>query len=50
MRLKRASDNKCENFERKMMNELCMYRKRTLETDNETLCRREANKLAMKQK
>ena len=27
-----------------------MSRKRTLETDNEALCRREANKLAMKQK
>ena len=33
-----------------MMNKLCMSRKRTLETDNEALCRREANKLAMKQK
>ena len=48
MRMKRGSQNECEGFERKMVNKLYMNRKRKMQTNDEELCRREANKLAIK--
>ena len=50
MRMKRACESVSDTVERKMLNTICMSRKRSLETDTEVLCRRQSDRLAKRQK